>query len=149
MIKSAAMRVLPLSPAMIENRQRISFMSHTRLPIAALIAAGFAFGGMTAPNAVAQTQMEQGSFSDEMLKSFAEAAVKLTTIRLEFQNQMQEAETTEQQMQLQQQTNQRMAQVVQDTPGITIEEYNAIAEASQSNPELAARVDELIQEASE
>ncbi len=124
-------------------------MSNTRLPIAALIAAGFAFGGMTAPNAVAQTQMEQGSFSDEMLQSFAEAAVKLITIRTEFQTQMQSAETTEQQMQLQQQTNQRMAQVVEETPGISIEQYNAIAEASQNDPELAARVDELIEEASE
>ncbi len=126
-------------------------MTFTRLPIAVLAAAGLAFGGalagpVTADMAQAQ---ESGSYSDEKLQSFAEAAVKLGQIRAEYQAQMGSMESDQERQQLQQQTNQRMAQAVQETDGITIEEYNEIATASRSDEELANRVNEYIQQTAE
>ncbi len=124
-------------------------MTYTRLPIAVLAAAGLAFGGalagpMTTPAAQAQ---QAGDFSDNKLQSFAEAAVKLTNIRTEYQSQMQSMETDQERQQLQQQTNQRMAQAVEETDGISIEEYNEIAQASRADEQLAEKINTYIEEA--
>lgn len=124
-------------------------MTCTRLPIAVLAAAGLAFGGALAgPVATPAAQAQQaGDFSDDQLQSFAEAAVKLTQIRTEYQSQMQTMETDEERQQLQQQTNQRMAQAVEETEGISIEEYNEIAQASRADEQLAEKINAYMEEA--
>lgn len=126
-------------------------MTYARLPIAMLAAAGLAFGGaitgpVTTPAAQAQ---EAGDFSDAKLQSFAEAAIKLSQIRSEYQAEMGSMETDQERQQLQQQTNQRMAQAVQQTDGISIEEYNEIATASRADEELAEKVNEYIKDAAQ
>lgn len=123
-------------------------MTYTRLPLALFAAAGLAFGGVLAgPVAMPAAQaQEEASFSDEKLKSFAEAAVKLGQIRSEYRAQMGEAESDEQRAQLQQETNQRMAQAVEETPGISVQEYNTIASASRTDEELAEKIQTYIQE---
>jgi alkanesulfonate monooxygenase SsuD/methylene tetrahydromethanopterin reductase-like flavin-dependent oxidoreductase (luciferase family) len=124
-------------------------MTYTRLPIAVLAAAGLAFGGALAgPVATPAAHAQQaGDFSDDKLQSFAEAAVKLTQIRSEYQSQMQTMETDQERQQLQQQTNQRMAQAVEGTQGISIEEYNEIAQASRGNQQLAQKINTYMKEA--
>jgi len=126
-------------------------MTYSRLPIAMLAAAGLAFGGaLTGPAATPAAQAQEAAdFGDEKLRSFAQAAVKLTQIRSEYRAQMGSAETDQQRQQLQQQTNQRMAQAVEATDGITIEEYNQIATASRSDEQLAEKVNEYIQDAAQ
>lgn len=126
-------------------------MTYSRLPIAMLAAAGLAFGGALAGPAAtpaAQAQ-EAGDFSDAKLQSFAEAAIKLSQIRSEYQSQMQSMETDQERQQLQQQTNQRMAQTVQQTEGINIEEYNEIATASRADEGLAEKVNQYIKDAAQ
>jgi len=121
-------------------------MTYTRLPVAILAAAALAFGGaLTAPMAAKTAQaQESGSYSNEKLRSFAQAAIKLGKIRSDYQAEMGSLETDEERRQLQQQTNQRMAQAVQQTDGISIEEYNEIATASRSDEQLAKKVNEMI-----
>lgn len=126
-------------------------MTYSRLPIAMLAAAGLAFGGAIAGPVVmpaAQAQ-EAGDFSDDKLQSFAEAAIKLSQIRSEYQAEMGSMESDQERQQLQQQTNQRMAQAVEETDGINIEEYNEIATASQADEELAEKVNEYIKDAAQ
>jgi hypothetical protein len=126
-------------------------MTFSRLPIAMLAAAGLAFGGALAgPVATPAAQAQDAnSFNDEQLRSFAEAAVKLTEIRSEYQSQMGNAQSDEERAQLQQQTNQRMAQAVQNTDGISIEEYNQIASASRTDENLAEQINTYIEEAAQ
>lgn len=126
-------------------------MTFSRLPIAMLAAAGLAFGGALAgPVATPAAQaQEAGSFTDNKLRSFAEAAVKLTEIRSEYQSQMGSAQSDEERAQLQQQTNQRMAQAVQNTDGISIEEYNQIASASRNDENLAEKINTYIEDAAQ
>jgi hypothetical protein len=126
-------------------------MTYSRLPFAMLAAAGLAFGGALAgPIATPAAQAQQaGNFSDGKLKSFAEAAVELSQIRANYQSQMQTMESDEERQQLQQQTNQRMAQAVEQTDGINIEEYNEIATASRADEQLAEKVNEYIQAAAQ
>jgi len=124
-------------------------MTYIRLPIAVLAAAGLTFcGALAGPIATPSAQAQEArDFGDEKLQSFAEAAVKLTQIRSEYQAQMGSAETDQQRQQLQQQTNQRMAQAVEQTDGISIEEYNKIAQASRSDQQLAEKINSYIEEA--
>jgi hypothetical protein len=126
-------------------------MTFSRLPIAMLAAAGLAFGGALAgPVATPAAQAQgAGSLSDDKLRSFATAAVKLTEIRSEYQSQMGSAQSDEERAQLQQQTNQRMAQAVQNTDGISIQEYNQIASASRNDENLAEKINTYIEEAAQ
>ena len=118
-----------------------------RLMVALLVAASLSLGGAMGASVMAAQPQPQDSYSDEKLKSFAEAAVKLIGIRSEYRNQMGEASNDQERQQLQQQTNQRMAQAVETTDGISIDEYNEIAQASRTNQQLAQRINTYIQEA--
>lgn len=126
-------------------------MTFGRLTLAAFTAAGLAFGGVLAGPLVAEQAQaqENASFSDEKLRSFATAAVKLSQIRSEYQAQMGNAENDEERQALTQQTNEQMAQAVQETDGISVEEYNEIASASRSNPEVAEKVETYMEEAAQ
>jgi hypothetical protein len=46
-----------------------------------------------------------------------------------------------------QQTDEEMRAPVSGTAAITVEEYQAIAEAAQADPQLMARIDQALQEA--
>jgi Sec-independent protein translocase protein TatA len=118
-----------------------------RLMVALLVAVSLSLGGAMGASVMPTQAQAQDSYSDEKLKSFAEAAVKLIGIRSEFRNQMGEASNDQERQQLQQQTNQRMAQAVEGTDGISIDEYNEIAQASRTNQQLAQRINTYIQEA--
>ena len=118
-----------------------------RLMVALLVAASLSLGGAMGASVMPAQAQAQDSYSDEKLKSFAEAAVKLIGIRSEYRNQMGEASNDQERQQLQQQTNQRMAQAVETTDGISIDEYNEIAQASRTNQQLAQRINTYIQEA--
>jgi hypothetical protein len=118
-----------------------------RLMVALLVAASLSLGGAMGASVMPAQAQAQDSYSDEKLKSFAEAAVKLIGIRSEYRNQMGEASNDQERQQLQQQTNQRMAQAVEGTDGISIDEYNEIAQASRTNQQLAQRINTYIQEA--
>jgi ribosome-binding protein aMBF1 (putative translation factor) len=115
-----------------------------RLMVALFVAASLSLGGVMGANVtVAQAQE---SYSDAKLQSFAEAAVKLIGIRSDYQSQMGDASSNEERQQLQQQTNQRMAQAVEDTDGISIEEYNEIAQASRNDQALAQKINGYIED---
>jgi hypothetical protein len=118
-----------------------------RLMVALLVAVSLSLGGAMGASVMPAQAQAQDSYSDEKLKSFAEAAVKLIGIRSEYRNQMGEASNDQERQQLQQQTNQRMAQAVEGTDGISIDEYNEIAQASRTNQQLAQRINTYIQEA--
>lgn len=123
-------------------------MTHFRLPAAILTALGIALGagvpavaGQTAGVQLAQSQ----SFSDDQLQSFAMAALEIQEIRTDYVAQIQEAESEEQRQQLAEEANTEMVGAVEAAPGISVEEYNAIIEASADDPELSQRINQYMQ----
>ncbi len=119
-------------------------MTYNRLPVAMFMAALLSMGGPLA--AYAPTAQAQESFSDDKIQSFAQAAVKLIDIRSQYQSQMNNASNDEERAQIQQQTNQLMTSTVEETPGISVQEYNQIAQESRSNEALAERINTYIKE---
>lgn len=129
-------------------------MASFHLPAAALAALGLSLGaGALAPAAAdepAGLQLAQGQqFSDEQLQSFALAALEVQEIRAEYVARMQQTENEDERQQLAQEANTAMVGVIEDTPGLTVDDYNAIIEASSENPELSQRINEYMQSATQ
>lgn len=106
-----------------------------------------------APAAAAEpagVQLAQAeSYSEEKLQSFALAALEIQQIRSDFVERAQQAETDEQRQQLAEEANVEMVGAVESTPGITVDEYNSIIEASAEDEGLAERINQQMQSAAQ
>lgn len=80
--------------------------------------------------------------SDEKLASFAEAQEKVDSISQDFQRKMQNTEDASEMSEMRQQVNQQMVAAVRDA-GLDPAEYNEIARAVRSDPELEKKVEEV------
>lgn len=107
----------------------------------ALISAAAAQGAQSTPPAQGQ-QMKQGlSFSDNEIKAFAEAVKEVQNISQEYQPQMQKAETPDQQQAVRKEAEDKMISAIEGK-GLSVDQYNQIAAAAQSDPQTAAKVHE-------
>ena len=93
--------------------------------------------GMGAPE-----QQQNADFSDEELENFVELQDKIGDMREDYVSQIESAESEDKARELQQKAQTEMVEVIEDA-GMTVEEYNAIAVAYNSNPEIQERVDEM------
>ena len=93
--------------------------------------------GMGAPE-----QQQNADFSDEELENFVELQDKIGDVREDYVSQIESAESEDKARELQQKAQTEMVEVIEDA-GMTVEEYNAIAVAYNSNPEIQERVDEM------
>ena len=120
-----------------------------RFLAAALTAA--MIGGAAAAPAFAQAAQQQdpamqqqpaapdpASITDEQIGSFVQATENINGVIEEYQPQVEQADE-EQSMELQRQAQERMVVVVEET-GLTVDEYNGIAAAAQSDQDLAQRI---------
>jgi hypothetical protein len=108
-----------------------------------LTAAALALALAASSSAWAQAQTE---FSDQQLESFVVAAVAVDQLIREWNPRIQAAESEEQAAQLREEANAALLETISETEGITIEQYQEIGQAAQSDPELAARINEIYQE---
>lgn len=107
------------------------------------------FLGLGAPLALAQAPVDPApaaqpaagaqQVSDEKLESFAESLGEIMEIREEFTGKLQQTEDADKARELQQQANEKMLGVIEEND-ISVDEYNAINQAVQTDPELRNRV---------
>lgn len=117
-------------------------------PVAAIAGAGAA-ASKGAPVTLAQAQAQGQSFDDEKIEAFATAETKVQEIRTTYIPQLESAETEAEQVEIRQQAGNEMVSAVNETPGITVEEYNAIVETAAADPDLAERLDDALIEQGE
>tara|TARA_B100000678_G_C17847360_1_gene357762 strand:+ start:144 stop:530 length:387 start_codon:yes stop_codon:yes gene_type:complete len=112
--------------------------------------------GLTGAQALAQDygsgegQQDQGmeqsqqptDFSDEELQQFVNLQDSIGEIREEYVSQIEAAESEDKARQLQQEAQSEMVSAIEDA-GMSVQEYNAIAVAYNSNPDIQERVDEM------
>jgi len=98
-------------------------------------------GPTAQPAAGAQAQQ----FGEEKLESFAESLGEIMEIREEFTGKLQQTEDADKARDLQQQANEKMLGVIEEND-ISIDEYNAINQAVQTDPELRNRVIAMMQQ---
>ncbi|MCC1480318.1 DUF4168 domain-containing protein [Roseibaca sp. Y0-43] len=113
---------------------------------AALLATGLAFA--TAPATLAQTQPDGAELAADSakLESFVMAALEVSALRNDYIAQLQALQDDAAQQSLLEEANAAILQVVEQTPGITVEEYVAIGEAATNDPELASALQSRMRE---
>lgn len=86
-------------------------------------------------------QQAPGEFSNGDLKSFAEASLQIESLNRKWQPQIAGANDQQEQATLRDQAMREMTAAVQET-GLSVGEYNQIANAMQIDPETAATIRE-------
>jgi hypothetical protein len=129
-------------------------LHHSLIPgIAAallLMAAPVAFAQeqpQTAPTQPQTQQMTPPDFSEEKIEAFVDAATEVQRVQTELDAKAQEAQNPEEVAQLQQEAQQEASQAVEDS-GLTVDEYAAIAEAANQDPDLYAMIVDRMQQRS-
>jgi Spy/CpxP family protein refolding chaperone len=99
--------------------------------------------GLLAATAAAPLAWAQdAAFDDATIDAFVTAQLEIREIRSSYMPRLEGAGTDEERQQLTEQATDEMVTAVDDTPGITVDEYNAIVQAAGSDPELAERLSE-------
>ena len=93
--------------------------------------------GMGAPE-----QQQQADFSDQELETFVELQDEIGEVREQYVSEIEAAGSEDEARQLQQEAQTEMVEVIEDA-GMSVEEYNAIAVAYNSDPSIQERVDAL------
>lgn len=113
--------------------------------------AGVTFAQETTPVAPQAQQQGPAEYSEETLRSFAVAFLQTEKISQEYRPQLQKAQQAQDQarmQELQSEASQKMVDAVEETDGISVQEYTSIMQAAQTDPDLAQKVSDYIGEAS-
>lgn len=94
----------------------------------------------------AQNAVAQEDYTDAKLQSFASAVLAVNAIVEQWRPQIQAAASESDKQQMAEQANQEMRAAVEGTDGMTVEEYQEIAQAAQADPQLMARLDQMFKE---
>lgn len=121
---------------------RPAILAISAVLVSALIL-GIALQGQ-ADDPTPQSPLQQSEFGQSQLESFASAALEIKEIRSKWQSQMQTAEGAEKTREFQAQASTEMENAV-EAKGLTVETYNAIATAARNNPDIAARIVQLME----
>ncbi|WP_179105612.1 DUF4168 domain-containing protein [Vreelandella utahensis] len=92
-----------------------------------------------------EQSQQPADFSDEELQQFVNLQDSIGEIREEYVSQIEAAESEDKARQLQQEAQSEMVSAIEDA-GMSVQEYNAIAVAYNSNPDIQERVDEMASE---
>jgi hypothetical protein len=87
----------------------------------------------------------QADIPDAKLESFVVAALAVNDLMAEWSPRIEGARDENEANTLRQQAQSEFVQAVEQTEGITIEEYQTIGQAAQQDPELNARIQKIYQ----
>jgi hypothetical protein len=108
---------------------------------AALLTGALSIGLSTAAPA-------QEQFPEDKLGSFVEAAIQVEQLVAEWSPKIEGAADEDAANQLREEANADLAAAIEETDGITVEEYRTIAQAAQSDPALSTRLREIYEQKS-
>lgn len=126
-------------------------MAMTRWTSTALAAAvAMGLGSAAAPSLAATAEpfdlAQANTFGEEKLEAFVVAMLEVENIRRTYSQAVAQADDDQARAGLIEEAGAEMVQAVEETPGITLDEYNAISEAAQTDPDLAQHLNRLIGE---
>lgn len=91
---------------------------------------------------MAQSTQQNVDVSDEKLETFVEAREEVVKISRQWEDRLSNADSQEKLNSLRQQAQEEMVAAVRDK-GLSVNEYNMIVDASQTDPDLRERVNEM------
>lgn len=111
----------------------------------ALGSAGAAYAQQGNPPGAApppQQQPQAQEVSDEQLRQFVEAAGEVQSVQEEYAQQIQSTQEADEAQTLRQEAQEKMVSAVEDA-GLSVSEYNLIAQRLQQDQSLAERLQEI------
>ncbi len=87
--------------------------------------------------------LAQAQFPSEKLDSFVAAAISVEQLIQEWSPKIEGAADQQAAESLRQQANEELAQAIERTDGITVDEYRQIAQAARTDPGLSQRLQEI------
>jgi hypothetical protein len=126
-------------------------LSRTSQLLASAMGAAMLIGASLADvHAQEQPQLPQqpampSELSQLQIEIFADAAIEVQRVQQDFDAQVQAAENAEEVAQLQQQAQQEARQAVENH-GLSVDEYTAIVQAANQDPQLYAMIVETMQQ---
>ena len=131
------------------NKILLSGLSALAIGIGASLGAASAQDAAPAPAPAPQTEAPAAApqQDDAKLKSFAVAFIEVAKVTQSYQPQIESAGTAEDQSRLRQEAGEKMVEAVNEAEGITLDEYNTIIQAAQTDPDLAQKINGHIAEA--
>ncbi|MFW6284258.1 MAG: DUF4168 domain-containing protein [Desulfosalsimonas sp.] len=92
-----------------------------------------------------QQQEETPDFSDSRIEKTAEAYTEITKIREEYQDEFSQTEDSEKAQELQTKINEKITEAIEQND-MSVEEYNEVITAAQTDEDLRAELLDLIRE---
>ncbi|MDV6319435.1 DUF4168 domain-containing protein [Chromohalobacter sp. HP20-39] len=128
--------------------QRITAFVSAAILSTGMVAAPMAMAQQDSSAASGSDQAQQGAstqnFSDKQLQQFANASQEIAQVSQKYTKKLQNAKDKAAQQELRKQANEEMVSVVKDS-GMSVEQFNAIGQAIQQNPQLMKRVQGMVQ----
>ena len=94
----------------------------------------------------ARASIAQEAVTDAKLQSFASAVIAVNAVVERWRPQIQAAPSETDKQQMAEKANQEMRAAVEGTEGLSVDEYQAIAQAAQGDPQLMARIDKVFKD---
>jgi outer membrane receptor for Fe3+-dicitrate len=94
----------------------------------------------------ARASIAAEEYSDAKLQSFASAVLAVNAVVEEWRPQIEGATSEADKQQMAEQANQQMREAVDGIEGMSVEEYQEIAQAAQGDAQLMARLDQVFKE---
>ncbi len=88
----------------------------------------------------------QEQFPDAKLSSFVDAAIQVEQLIAEWSPKIEGAADEQAANQLREEANADLSAAIEETQGITVEEYRTIAQAAQADPALSTRLREIYEQ---
>ncbi len=117
----------------------------TRTVAPALTAAMLALGAPLAGPAMAEEPTAPVTINDERLEAFVTALRAVDTLEQQYTATLGEVETEEEREAVIAEANEAMAAAIEETPGMTLDDYVSILQQAQADPELTARIMEMLE----
>lgn len=95
---------------------------------------------------VTSASQAQEQYDEAKLESFVTAALMVNDLVEQWTPRIQGAQDETEAAQLRDQANSELVAAIESADGISVEEYREISQAAQSDPELMARISEIIEE---
>jgi len=109
----------------------------------ALAVATAPLAAITAQSAAAQ---EAESYSSEELDIFTNALLRVSDVRQDYTARLQSAETEDERAAIVEEANAEITDVIENTDGITLDQYTEIAQAASEDQTLNQRIVKRVQE---
>lgn len=120
-------------------------MSTTLKRLTALCLALFLGAAMAATTGGSALAQAAPSFSDAKLSSFIQAAKKIDGLIVAWNPKIAAAKSPEEKQKIITQAEGEAIKAIENTKGISVDEYRQIGEAAQKDPALAQRLDKMYQ----